>query len=363
MTASDVSPPRIQELLALSETLIRQTALPILSRGYAELVASFRQSAPLADVARRDGIDAVLTSEDPIIEVLYKKNKELATGAEKAAEAAIGTEVLKVPQCAILGEELGERVREGAETESTIYFVLDPVDGTTSMARWAVAQAFELSFPDSVPAFGITIGLLDIARGEAVGGVVAQLEPHSDGNGLSVSHVWTGGEGMPAMRDNEIVLAAAPAQLSGATLSTTVPEAMFHDEKEWRDFQALHEATRRFVPGQNCIGFMHLLEDRSEATVVFERDLLIPDTAALAPILAAGGVRVTDIAGEPLKFGQEQVRSYVGSSPYEYVVLAAHPLLHDAAVRRIQAGPTLPSTFGQWQQEATGVDVRKTVRG
>lgn len=343
---------RVRELLDFGVDMVSGAAVPLLSEGYAELVASFRVNRRLADIARRSGVDAVLTSQDPTVVALYKANREFATQAERAAEGAMTAQVLSAfPDHSVLGEELGEHARRAEDGDSAIRWALDPVDGTTAMLRTAVAEAFEISLPDPPPAFGISIGVLD--GGNTVGGLVAELRPRSDA-GLTVTRLWLGGVGVPATCNGESVSAAPPVPFDRAALGCTVPEVMFHSEVEWRDFQALEEGAQRCVTGQNCIGFMRLLDPCGGVNVVFERDLKAPDAAALVPILGAGGVRVTDPHGSPLQFGPKEIDD-------EYVVLAAHPTLHAEAMQRIRSGPSEPSTFHQWRRAARGVDVAKVI--
>jgi|GEM_PF-2540561 len=351
MTSAFPPSGHVQEFLTFGEQLITEEALPILSHGYADLVESLRANEELRKLARSDGINAVLTSEDSQIVELRKTNKELATGAERDAEGRMGARVRETYRGhSVLGEELGARDQMPVEGSLGIRWVFDPVDGTTSMLRMSVAQAYGIPLASPPPAFGVTIGVLE--GDEAIGGVVAQLRP--GGEGLAVTRLWTGGSGVPTTCNGELVTVGPAVPLAGATLASTVPEVMFHSEAEWRDFQALDEIVGRCVTGQNCIGFMELLDPAGSVDVVFERDLTAPDTAALVPILTAAGVRVSDAQGASSRFGPTEL-----IPSYEYIVLAAHPELHAQAVARIQSGPDGPSTFGQWKK-ATGVDVAKT---
>ncbi|MGI8648697.1 MAG: hypothetical protein DLM55_02905 [Acidimicrobiales bacterium] len=352
---ASVSPPseRVPEFLAFGEQLVRAHALPILSQGYAELVESLRADEQLGEIARHGGIDAALNH--PTLGVLRKGKQEFATPAELRAEGAMADRVLEAYRGhSVLGEELGAREQTPSEDDQGIRWVFDPVDGTTSMLRTAVAQAYGIELPDPPPAFGVTIGVLE--GDEAIAGVVAELRPREVGE-LEITRLWTGGSGTPATCNGELVTARPAVPLAGATLASTVPEVMFRSEEEWRDFQALEEvASGDCATGQNCIGFMELLGPNGRVDVVFERDLKAPDTAALVPILTAAGVRVTDAQGAPPRFSPEEL-----APEYEYIVLAAHPDPHAEAVARIGFGPDGPSTFGQWKK-VTGVDVAKTTR-
>jgi hypothetical protein len=104
---------------------------------------------------------------------------------------------------------------------------------------------------------------------------------------------------------------------------------MFGDFKKWGQFQALLDGTGSFVPDQNCIGFMHLLEGRTH--IVVERDLTLPDSAAFVPILTSAGFKATDHEGKPLRFDK-------AARDGEYLVLVAHPDLHGAALTLFMDG-------------------------
>lgn len=347
---ASVSPPseRVPEFLAFGEQLVRAHALPILSQGYAELVASLRADEQLGEIARRDGVDAALNHDT--LGALRKAKKEFATPAELRAERAMTDRVRKeFPGHSVLGEELGATEQTPPEGGLNIRWVFDPVDGTTSMLRTAVAQAYGIELPDPPPAFGVTIGVLEDDK--AIAGVVAELRPRQ-GGGLEITRLWAGGSGVPATRNGEFVAAGLAVPLDKATLASTVPEAMFKTAEQWREFQALEEvASGDCATGQNCIGFMELLSPDGWVNLVFERDMTAPDAAALGPILLAAGVEITDAQGNPLRFGPVEL-------PGEYVVLAAHPTLHAEAVGRIRFGLRGGSTFERWK-EATGVDVSK----
>lgn len=359
MNVARPSPDLVADVLSLAERVVLDEAVPILSQGYRNLVEVFRAAPTLAGVAATDGVDAVLTSDDPAITALYKDNKEFATQAEREAEAAMAARVLTFPEYVVLGEELGQQGgAQHGEGGQEIHFVFDPVDGTTSMLRTAVAEAYGVPAPEVPPAFGVTVGV--VVAGQAVAGVVAELRPHRDG--LTVPRLWSGGVGAPATRNGQPVSAAPDVSLERAILACTVPEVMFHDEVEWRDFQALSEVTARCVTGQNCIGYMGLLRGADDVPlaggtpaidVVFERDLKAPDAAALIPILSAGGVRVSDATGRPLRFGPSELRP-----DYEYVVLAATANVHAAAMRKLRSGPQGSTTFHRLDNG--GVDVAKT---
>jgi len=65
--------------------------------------------------------------------------------------------------------------------------------------------------------------------------------------------------------------------------------------------------------------------------VVVERDLTLPDAAALLPVLDNAGIVVTDHAGAPVRFD-------AAARDGEYALLAAAPALHAEALAALRAG-------------------------
>ncbi|NBX04438.1 MAG: hypothetical protein EBR02_10360, partial [Alphaproteobacteria bacterium] len=237
---------------AFAQHLARDLALPALSSGYKNLVATLRENAALADAARSQGLDALLASDNSALAELKKGNKELVTSAEKIAEKAMADAVReKFPAHAIVGEE------HGFQAGSDARWVFDPVDGTSAMIRTAMCEAFGLPLPQPTPAFGITIALVEGAVPTL--GLVAELAP-KDG-GLAISHLYIG-DGKTATCDGKLLpLPPYPKTLTGAKLACTVPEIMFGaNAKKWGGFQGLLDATGQpCITDQNCIGFMRLL--------------------------------------------------------------------------------------------------------
>lgn len=305
-----------------AQSLVRELALPALSRGYGELVAELRSNTKLAERARAVGLDALLTEGDPALAALKKDNKELVTQAEKIAERAMTDAVRqRFPTHTVLGEEHG--LTKGDAT----CWVFDPVDGTSAMIRTAMSEAFGLPLPTPAPAFGVTVALVE--NGTPTLGIVAQLIPTQ--GGLTISRLFMGGKNIPATCNQlSLALPACPASLAGAQLACTVPEVMFGTREKWSGFQALLDATGKpCLRDQNCVGFMQLLS--GEVDMAYEADLAYHDAAALIPILEAAGITVSDGAGKPLSFAPERIGT-------EFQVLAAQSVLHAQAVAKIAAG-------------------------
>jgi fructose-1,6-bisphosphatase/inositol monophosphatase family enzyme len=307
-------------------------ALQHLSVGYGDLVASFAAAEELRGLMLEQGPAAVVASDHPAVTNRQKLNREFVTRAEQQAEAAMRDRIRQAfPHDGILGEELGATESAGGNDR---LWVLDPVDGTSAMVRVALAEAFGVELPAPTPAFGVTIAVVD--GDEAEVGVVGELRPEK--GGLVLSHVWVGVQGEVTTCDGAPVsVPSAPGSLAAATLACTVPEVMFSTPEMWSGFQALLDRTAIFLPDQNCVGFMRLLG--GDVHVVVERDLTLPDAAALIPVLTGAGIMVTDHDGGPVGFDADRRAG-------EYALLAASPDLHYSALQAVRGGvPGAQSRF------------------
>ncbi|KAA8880585.1 hypothetical protein F3087_40405 [Nocardia colli] len=308
-------------------------AYPEIKLGYENLLRTFRADSSMRDSIGRVGPAAILVSDEPAIVALQKTNREFVTDAEIRAERLLRDAIgQRYPGHTLTGEELPVQAR-GDEWVWSI----DPVDGTSAMIRSAIMQAYGLPIPEPAPAFGISIGVLH--GNEAVCGVIAELLPRHDS--LELGRVWVGSVDTPALCDGRAVQARAATSLNEAVLACTVPEIMFSTPERWSGFQALADATRSVVTDQNCIGFMGLLDGTVD--IVCERDLLLPDAAAVVPILRSAGITVTDHDGYLVEFDATARKG-------EYCLLAARPELHrDAVVMHRRGVP-------RWNNRFPGVD-------
>lgn len=312
-----------KELIDFGQYLALEIGFPVLARGYSQLVQSLRQDEQLLQMVRLSGVEAALSGDNAALAQLRKGNKELVTVAEKEAELLMTAHVkAHYPNHAIVGEEHG--FQPGTETR----WVFDPVDGTSAMIHMAITEAFDLPLPSPIPSFGITVGLVE--KEEAVLGVVVELQPHQ--GTLVAGNIWVGAKGHITRCNNQPVhLPLAPDRLEEAILGCTVPHVMFHTPEKWGGYQALESSVKGCISGQNCIGFMRLLQKKNAIDIVYEADLAYHDAAALIPILQGAGVRVSDGEGGDLHFPEEAIKR-------EFTVLAGQTALHQQAVKTIAEG-------------------------
>jgi inositol-phosphate phosphatase / L-galactose 1-phosphate phosphatase / histidinol-phosphatase len=302
--------------------------------GYHALVGQLRENQSLSSRIEREGLPAVLAGSDPAITALQKTNKEFVTAAEKSAELLLRDQIRqRFPSHTLTGEELSPQAGEAQWIWS-----IDPVDGTSAMVRAAIAAAYGLTLPTPTPSFGISIALLH--DDAAAFGVIAELLPRGDT--LSLGHVWAGGVDVAATCDGRPVSIAAARSLGESVLVCTVPEIMFSTADQWGRFQALADATAALVTDQNCIGYMGLLD--GSVDIAYERDLLLPDTAAIVPILQSAGIVVTDHDGRPVAFDAT-------ARDGEYLLMAAQSELHHQAIAVHQRG--VPQRHNRFHEAGT----------
>ncbi len=297
--------------------------MPVLAKGYSHLLERLKQDKIIADIVAKEGIDALLSGNNNAISDLRKGNKELVTVAEKEAEQRM-TEAVKerFPEHAVIGEECG------FHPGNHIRWIFDPVDGTSAMIKTAVAEAYGIELAPPAPSFGITIAVAD--GDEAILGIVTQLE--AAGGTLRAVNTWMGEKGRPTrLNGSAVSLPNAHETLANSGLACTVPQVMFNSREKWSGWQALMEATRACVTGQNCIGFMKLLQKNSGIHIAYESDLAYHDAAALVPILEGAGIKVSDHEGRELHFPETATRQ-------EFTLLAASPSLHAEALLYIKRG-------------------------
>ncbi len=313
-------------LSEFGQHLILELAVPVLAEGYSALVKAWKTNPKLKALAQEKGVDAIFSGDTPELTCLRKSNRELVTGMEKEAERRMTEAVRKrFPADTIIGEELGVSVGRGRR------WVFDPVDGTSAMLRTALAEACDLPLTTPAPAFGITVGIVE--GDDAILGLVTQLLPEH--GTLVAGNTWIGEKDKATLCDGvPVVPLHTRAELSVCGLASTVPQVMFNTLEKWSGYQALMEASHHMVPDQNCIGFMRLLQDKSDVDIVYEADLAYHDVAALVPILQGGGIVVSDREGQSLSFPENAIAK-------EFNIVAAQAFLHAQALSCIQKGVAL----------------------
>ncbi|HEX6843702.1 MAG TPA: inositol monophosphatase family protein [Actinomycetota bacterium] len=243
----------------------------------------------LADVAAEIGLGRFRRTG---LEVKAKADRTLVTDADLAIEAAIRREIgATFPEDRILGEEEG-----GSHEPSGRVWVIDPIDGTANYARgipiWGVLVALRIDGRS-------VVGVADApALGERYAAAVdgpATL----NGEAIHVSEV-------AAIEDAHVLYAQLGDVLRGPLHDGV--EGLIRDA--WRD--------RGFGDF-----WAHMLVAGGGADVMLEPELNLWDFAALEPIVAAAGGRMTTFEGDP--------PAHKGS------VVTTNGHLHDEVLRRLAA--------------------------
>jgi myo-inositol-1(or 4)-monophosphatase len=227
------------------------------------LVAAAIAAAEAAGAAIRPHFRSGLAAD-------LKSDQSPVTLADRAAEQAMRAVLAeRFPDHGILGEEFGD---EGADRR--FRWVLDPIDGTRA-------------FITGRPVFGTLVALLD---GDAP--VLGLIDQPVTGER------WLGVAGQPTRFTGPFGGAAgcrACARIGEAELSATTPD-MFRGD-EIAGWQRLAGAVRRVSWGGDCYAYGLLA--LGQIDIIAESSLRLWDWAALVPVIAGAGGRVTDWRGNP----------------------------------------------------------------
>jgi histidinol phosphatase-like enzyme (inositol monophosphatase family) len=200
----------------------------------------------------------------------------IVTIADRLAEEAMLAVLRReAPSDGVIREE-GENI----PSSSGRYWVLDPIDGTSSFAR-------------GIPVFGTLIGLVEGER--SVLGIVDQP---------ILGDRWWGVRGQPSFYNHRAIenpyrLAPAPV-LENACLVSTTP-LMFVTARQRAIAARLQQICKRTAFGGDCYNYMMLATGWSALPmVILEADLKFYDFCALIPIIEGAGAVITDWSGNAL---------------------------------------------------------------
>ena len=214
-----------------------------------------------------------------------KSDRTPVTEADRNAEIAI-REFLdrECPAHGILGEEFPEKVGDGRHR-----WIIDPIDGTKS-------------FIHKVPLFGTLVGLE--RDGEPVVGVIAC---HAVGETVYAAR------GLGAYINGEPARVSTVNRLDDATVSMTSYARL--SALHPRGFESVVRRCGLARAWGDCYGYMMVAAGRAD--VMLDPEMSIWDAAALYPVIAEAGGRITTWLGEDA----------VGES-----VIATNGLLHEAVL-------------------------------
>ncbi len=203
----------------------------------------------------------------------HKSDRTPVTIADRTAEQAMRAVLReRCPDHGIIGEEFG-RERD----EARFRWVLDPIDGTKA-------------FITGRPLFGTLIALLD--GEQPILGIIDQA---------ATGERWIGAAGRPTRFHGPLGGQAgcrACPTLADAELSCTSPDMLQDDMPSW---QQLAAGVRRTTWGGDCYAYGLLALGHID--VVVDATMHLWDWAALVPVVAGAGGRITDWSGQPLRPG------------------------------------------------------------
>ncbi len=217
------------------------------------------------------------------------------TEADRAAEQALRALIAqRFPDHGILGEEFGAEREDAAHQ-----WIIDPIDGTRS-------------FISGIPLWGTLVGLTH--EGRAVAGLMAQ--PYIGEAFVAEDGVarYSGPAGVRPLAVSTV------RALGDATLCTTSPTLF--PEEGLEPYRRLEQQVRLARYGTDCYAYAMLAA--GQVDLVVESGLKSYDVCALIAIVeAAGGLMTTWDGGRAEEGG--------------YILAAATPELHDAAMRVLGA--------------------------
>jgi histidinol phosphatase-like enzyme (inositol monophosphatase family) len=191
------------------------------------------------------------------------------TQADKEVELFIRERIeSEFPEHGIVGEEFGS-----TNPDSTISWIIDPIDGTRS-------------FMSGMTGWGMLLGLLD--KGDPVVGFMCQ--PY-------LQEMWIGtpaGAQMIHHGKNRLLQTSATTELSDSVLFCTHPE-MFVLKQNLTNFEKLTDQVKLMRYGGDCYAYCLLAMGLID--IIVEDNLQPYDILPLVPIIQAAGGIVSDIDG------------------------------------------------------------------
>ena len=231
------------------------------------------------------------------LEIETKEDLSPVTAVDFNVEAILRSEIKKqFPADNITGEEF----KGDTQTSSPYCWVIDPIDGTKA-------------FVSGKPVFGTLVGL--VFNGDPIAGLVdfpALDETYIGLNGFSGVQ--------KAMLGRVPVAPSKCLRLKNARLATTSPRVL--SSECLQGFNRLADRVAITNYGGDCHNYALIASGHLD--IVMEDRLAPHDIAAVAGLMLAAGVTVTDLEGVPIVIGYSTG-----------ILAAATPSLHADALKLI----------------------------
>lgn len=197
------------------------------------------------------------------------------TEADWAVEAQIRLRISRAfPDHNVLGEEEGlTAAGGGAPVDGAPTWIVDPIDGTNN-------------YMAGIPIWATLVALT--VDGDPVVGVA---------HAPALDETYDAAIGEGARCNSQPIAVDPAADLGDATV-------LFASVQSWRGSEGFAELTRRASRTRGLGDFWgHVLVARGAAHVMAEPELSVWDVAALQPIVAEAGGKLTGLDGKPWKNG------------------------------------------------------------
>lgn len=202
----------------------------------------------------------------------------IVTLADQEAEEAMVEMILShSPNDGIIREE-GENIT----SKNGRYWVLDPIDGTSSFVK-------------GLPIFGTLIGLIDQQINTPLLGIINQP---------ILQERWIGIRNKQTLFNQQPIInpyvSDIDSKLEDACLTSTTP-FMFITDRQKSIATKLQQICLRKAFGGDCYNYMTLASGWSSMPmIILEADMKYYDFCALIPIIEGSGCVITDWSGNPL---------------------------------------------------------------
>jgi histidinol phosphatase-like enzyme (inositol monophosphatase family) len=225
----------------------------------------------------------------------------IVTIADREAEEAMVDIIRKeAPEDGIIREE-GENI----PSQNGYYWVLDPIDGTSSFVK-------------GLPIFGTLIGLVDLEANITLLGCVNQPILQERWLGIKGQSPYFNGQVFENPYSPKI-----DSQIKDACLTSTTP-LMFFTPRQQAIASELQKVCKRTAFGGDCYNYISLATGWSSMPmIILESDLKYYDFCALIPIIEGVGAIITDWSGNPL------------NSQSTEVLAASNSMLHQQGLKVI----------------------------
>ena len=225
------------------------------------------------------------------------ESSSIVTIADQEAEQAIVDHLVKIfPEDGIIREE-----GENQVSQSGYYWVIDPIDGTSSFVK-------------GLPIFGTLIGLVDELETPILGIADQPITRER----------WQGIRGEKTLLNYQLLTNTYASEthwnLTQTCLTSTTP-LMFITARQNAIASQLQKICKRTAFGGDCYNYLSLASGwTAMPLIILESDMKYYDFCALIPIVEGAGGVITDWSGKPLNQQSTEVLAASNVNLHEAVL-------------------------------------------